>query len=123
MPMTVWAMFITAILQAFALPVLTSALIMQLPPEWSGPQPANWSVANAPPVTGGGNVILWSAPAPAPTRPAAMAMILPAMGMVSDISLPRSRGSPLGYKPMVPRDRRIKPGWASPGPPHALCRA
>ena len=29
MPMTVWAMFITALLQAFALPVLTSALIMQ----------------------------------------------------------------------------------------------
>ncbi len=30
MPMTVWALFITAILQAFALPVLTSALVMQL---------------------------------------------------------------------------------------------
>ena len=28
--MTIWAMFITAILQAFALPVLTSALVMQL---------------------------------------------------------------------------------------------
>ncbi len=30
MPMTVWALFITALLQAFALPVLTSALVMQL---------------------------------------------------------------------------------------------
>ena len=30
MPMTIWAMFITAILQAFALPVLTAALFMQL---------------------------------------------------------------------------------------------
>ena len=30
MPMTVWAMFVTAILQAFALPVLTGALVMQL---------------------------------------------------------------------------------------------
>ena len=30
MPMTIWAMFITAILQAFALPVLTVALILQL---------------------------------------------------------------------------------------------
>ena len=29
MPMTIWAMFITAILQAFALPVLTVALILQ----------------------------------------------------------------------------------------------
>ena len=30
MPLTIWAMFITAILQAFALPVLTVALILQL---------------------------------------------------------------------------------------------
>src|SRR6185369_4940653 len=30
LPMTIWAMFITAILQAFALPVLTAALFMQL---------------------------------------------------------------------------------------------
>ncbi len=30
MPMTIWAMFITAILQAMALPVLTVALILQL---------------------------------------------------------------------------------------------
>ena len=30
MPLTIWAMFITAILQAFALPVLTVALFMQL---------------------------------------------------------------------------------------------
>src|SRR5262249_36064629 len=30
MPLTIWAMFITAILQAFALPVLTVALFLQL---------------------------------------------------------------------------------------------
>ncbi len=30
MPMTIWAMFITAILQAFALPVLTAAGFMLL---------------------------------------------------------------------------------------------
>src|SRR5215210_475482 len=30
MPMTIWALFITAILQAFALPVLTVALLLQL---------------------------------------------------------------------------------------------
>ena len=30
MPMSVWGLFITALLQAFALPVLTSALVMQL---------------------------------------------------------------------------------------------
>ena len=30
MPLTIWGMFITAILQAFALPVLTAAGFMQL---------------------------------------------------------------------------------------------
>ena len=30
LPMTIWAMFITAVLQAFALPVLTAAVFMQL---------------------------------------------------------------------------------------------
>ena len=30
LPMTIWGMFVTAILQAFALPVLTAALCMQL---------------------------------------------------------------------------------------------
>src|SRR5207249_10401260 len=57
MPMTVWALFITALLQAFALPVLTSALVMQLLDRVAGTnffQPYNHSVANAPPVVGGG---------------------------------------------------------------------
>ena len=30
LPLTIWAMFITAVLQAFALPVLTAAVFMQL---------------------------------------------------------------------------------------------
>ena len=51
MPMTVWAMFITALLQAFALPVLTSALVMQLLDRTAGTNffsPSGWTVANAP---------------------------------------------------------------------------
>src|SRR4029077_12870234 len=57
MPMTVWAMFITALLQAFALPVLTAALIMQLLDRVAGTNffsPSGWVVANGPPVVGGG---------------------------------------------------------------------
>src|SRR6195952_4733159 len=57
LPMTVWAMFITALLQAFALPVLTSALVMQLLDRTAGTnffQPVGWTVGNAPPVVGGG---------------------------------------------------------------------
>ena len=60
--MTVWAMFITAILQAFALPVLTSALVMQLLDRTAGTNffsPPNWSIANGPPVVGGGQPLLW----------------------------------------------------------------
>jgi len=36
LPMTIWAMFITAILQAFALPVLTAAGVMQLSDRLAG---------------------------------------------------------------------------------------
>ena len=63
MPMTVWSMFITAILQAFALPVLTVALILQtldktlgtvffLPPD--GLLFGNWATG-----AGGGQPLLW----------------------------------------------------------------
>jgi cytochrome c oxidase subunit 1 len=50
MPMTVWALFITALLQAFALPVLTSALVMQLLDRTAGtnffsPSAGRWRTA------------------------------------------------------------------------------
>jgi cytochrome c oxidase subunit 1 len=104
MPMTVWAMFITAILQAFALPVLTSALIMQLLDRTAGTnffQPAGWTVANAPPVVGGGQTLLWQHLFWFYSHPAVYIMILPAMGMVSDIIATFSRKPLFGYKPMV----------------------
>src|SRR5206468_8254065 len=55
MPMSVWALFITAILQAFALPVLTSALVMQLLDRTAGTNffaPFGWTAGNAPPIVG-----------------------------------------------------------------------
>ena len=104
MPMTVWAMFITAILQAFALPVLTSALIMQLLDRVVGTNffsPVGWTVANAPPVVGGGGPLLWQHLFWFYSHPAVYIMILPAMGMVSDIIATNSRKPLFGYKPMV----------------------
>jgi cytochrome c oxidase subunit 1 len=104
MPMTVWAMFITALLQAFALPVLTSALVMQLLDRTAGTnffQPYNWSVANAPPVTGGGQTLLWQHMFWFYSHPAVYIMILPAMGMTSDVISTFSRKPLFGYKPMV----------------------
>ena len=104
MPMTVWAMFITALLQAFALPVLTSALIMQMLDRVVGTNffsPTGWTVANAPPVVGGGNPLLFQHLFWFYSHPAVYVMILPAMGMVSDIIATFSRKPLFGYKPMV----------------------
>ncbi len=104
MPMTVWALFITAILQAFALPVLTSALVMQLLDRTVGTNffsPAGWSVANGPAVVGGGQPLLWQHLFWFYSHPAVYIMILPAMGMVSDIISTFSRKPLFGYKPMV----------------------
>jgi cytochrome c oxidase subunit 1 len=104
MPMTVWAMFITALLQAFALPVLTSALIMQTLDRLVGTNffsPVGWTVANAPPVVGGGGPLLFQHLFWFYSHPAVYVMILPAMGMVSDIIAANSRKPLFGYKPMV----------------------
>jgi cytochrome c oxidase subunit 1 len=105
MPMTTWAMFITAILQAFALPVLTVALILQtldktinttffLPPGTH--QYGNWMTG-----PGGGQPILWQHLFWFYSHPAVYIMILPAMGMVSDIIATFSRKPLFGYKPMI----------------------
>ena len=104
MPMTVWALFITALLQAFALPVLTSALVMQLLDrivETNFFIPANWSVANGPTRVGGGQTLLWQHLFWFYSHPAVYIMILPAMGVVSDVISTFSRKPLFGYKPMV----------------------
>jgi cytochrome c oxidase subunit 1 len=104
MPMSVWALFITAILQAFALPVLTSALVMQLLDRTAGTNffsPVGWSVGNAPPVVGGGQTLMWQHLFWFYSHPAVYIMILPAMGFVSDVIATFSRKPLFGYKPMV----------------------
>jgi cytochrome c oxidase subunit 1 len=105
MPMTIWAMFITAILQSMALPVLTVALILQLldktinttfflPP--GGLAFGNWHTG-----PGGGQPLLWQHLFWFYSHPAVYIMILPAMGMVSDIITTFSRKPLFGYRPMI----------------------
>jgi len=105
MPMTIWAMFITAILQAFALPVLTVALILQtldktigttffLPP--AGLDFGNWVTG-----PGGGQPLLWQHLFWFYSHPAVYIMILPAMGMVSDIISTFARRPLFGYRAMI----------------------
>jgi cytochrome c oxidase subunit 1 len=104
MPMTVWGLFITALLQVFALPVLTSALVMQLLDRVAGTNfftPPNWIVANGPSAVGGGQPLLWQHLFWFYSHPAVYIMILPAMGMISDIISTFSRKPLFGYKPMV----------------------
>ncbi len=104
LPITIWAMFITAILQAFALPVLTAALFMQLLDRTLGTGffiPEMWSANNAPMASGGGQPLLWQHLFWFYSHPAVYIMILPAMGMVSDMIACFARKPLFGYKPMV----------------------
>jgi cytochrome c oxidase subunit 1 len=104
LPLTIWAMFITAILQAFALPVLTAVGFMQLFDLKLGTGffiPEGWSANNSPAAAGGGQPLLWQHLFWFYSHPAVYIMILPAMGMVSDIIACFSRKPIFGYKPMV----------------------
>jgi cytochrome c oxidase subunit 1 len=104
MPMTIWAMFITAILQAFALPVLTAAGFMLLFERTLGMSfftPGGLIINNAAPTVGGGQALLWQHLFWFYSHPAVYIMILPAMGMVSDMISCFSRKPLFGYRPMV----------------------
>ncbi|MGE0535956.1 MAG: cbb3-type cytochrome c oxidase subunit I [Pirellulales bacterium] len=104
LPMTIWAMFITAVLQAFALPVLTAALFMQLTDRLLGTGffvPEGLIVNGQSAGAGGGQPLLWQHLFWFYSHPAVYIMILPAMGMVSDIISCFARKPLFGYKPMV----------------------
>jgi cytochrome c oxidase subunit 1 len=104
MPLTIWAMFITAILQAFALPVLTAAGFMLVADRLLGTCffiPDGVIVNNAAPTIGGGQTLLWQHLFWFYSHPAVYIMLLPAMGMVSDMLSCMARKPVFGYKPMV----------------------
>jgi cytochrome c oxidase subunit 1 len=104
MPMTIWAMFITAILQAFALPVLTVALILQTLDKTIGTTfflPDGLIFGNWQTGPGGGQTLLWQHLFWFYSHPAVYIMILPAMGMVSDIIATNARRPLFGYRAMI----------------------
>jgi cytochrome c oxidase subunit 1 len=103
LPLTVWGLLITAILQAFALPVLTAALLMQLADRQFGtgffiPEAVD---VNNQTIAGGGQPLLWQHLFWFYSHPAVYIMILPAMGMISDVLSCFSRKPLFGYRPMV----------------------
>ncbi len=104
MPLTIWSMFITAILQAFALPVLTAAGFMLVAERTLGFKffvPGNLLINDSAPTVGGGQPLLWQHLFWFYSHPAVYIMLLPAMGMVSDMLAAQVRKPIFGYKPMV----------------------
>src|SRR3989454_3073225 len=93
MPLSVWALFITAILAVLALPVLQGAAIMLLFDQTIGTHFFD-------PVAGG-QALLWQHLFWFFGHPKVYILILPAMGMVSDIIANGSRKPIFGYHSMV----------------------
>jgi cytochrome c oxidase subunit 1 len=105
MPLSVWSLFITSLLVLLATPVLASTLLLNLLDHhrWTSFfEPFNWVNSNQIQTNSGGGFALmhqhmfWFY-----SHPAVYIMILPAMGMVSDIIATFSRKPIFGYRPMV----------------------
>ena len=106
MPLTVWSLYITAILQLFATPVLTAVMIMLLLDRTIGTSffaPLVQQIVDGVAVMkpAGGQPLLFQHLFWFYSHPAVYIMILPAMGVVSDILSTHSRKPLFGYKPMI----------------------
>ena len=104
LPLAIWALFITAILVLLATPVLASALILLLLDNTLGTSfflPAGLIIDGVAKANSGGQVLLWQHLFWFYSHPAVYIMILPAMGIASEI-LPVFARKPLfGYHSMV----------------------
>ncbi|MCB2206078.1 cbb3-type cytochrome c oxidase subunit I [bacterium] len=106
MPMTVWAVFITAIIIIIGTPVLASALSMLFMDNFLNTSfflPENLIVParDMTRTAGGGQPLLWQHLFWFYSHPAVYIMILPGMGVVSDVLSTFSRKPLYGYKAMV----------------------
>jgi cytochrome c oxidase subunit 1 len=93
-PILVWTVLVTSVLVLMATPVFTSALIMLFIDR-------NYGGAFFDPVASGGNAILWQNVFWFYSHPAVYVMVLPAMGMISEVLPVFSRKPLFGYKAFV----------------------
>jgi len=104
LPLTTWAQFITAILQLLATPVLAGALIMLTCDRLLGTSffvPGNLDVSGKPVEHSGGSVLMWQHIFWFYSHPAVYILVLPAMGIASDLLAVGARKPIFGYKAMV----------------------
>jgi cytochrome c oxidase subunit 1 len=93
MPLVIWSLFITAILLLLALPVLTSAAAMLLFDRTLG---THWFAPE-----GGGEPLLWQHLFWFFGHPEVYILVLPAMGVTSDVLSTFSRKPIFGYRAMA----------------------
>ena len=111
MPILVWTVLVTSILVLMATPVLTSALIMLFIDR-------NYGGHFFDPSTGG-NAILWQNVFWFYSHPAVYIMVLPAMGIISEVLPVFSRKPLFGYKAFVfATAAHRRPRLLGLGPPH-----
>ena len=104
LPLSIWGLFITAILLLLATPVLASALAMALFDRVAGTSffiPGGLVISGTPLEGGGGTPLLWQHLFWFFGHPEVYIMILPAMGIASEILSVFSRKPVFGYRAMV----------------------
>lgn len=105
MPFFVWAQLVTAFLLLLGFPPLEAAAVLQLMDKIAGTSfflPSGLIVAGAaPPVSGGGNPLLWQHLFWFLAHPEVYVLILPALGIVCEVLANNTRKPIFGYKALV----------------------
>src|SRR5947208_12927891 len=105
LPFFVWAQFVTSFLLLLAFPPLEAAGVMQLMDRVAGTSfflPSGLLVSGQPlPISGGGSPLLWQHLFWFLAHPEVYVLILPAMGIVSEVIANNTRKPLWGYRALV----------------------